>query len=203
MNVRESLMSGSEVAQTRSAANFDSDGVLLDSPHERAWREALDGFGDKAESTTAMYQSQVAGKPRLRGALATPTGVRRSPCRITGLPAYAECKYKRLDELTDGEVGAAFHLSFIKRFLLQRMGCQASMYRRKNSLPLKWSSSFQGRPAPTPGAALGRGAVCRFKSTRKNSDMPANVPISIADKARLIVVKLPTCVIPTLLHAAD
>jgi beta-phosphoglucomutase len=62
---------------------FDIDGVLLDTPHERAWREALqelmagpwhalapqttytsDAF------TTAVYQQQVAGKPREAGAAA-------------------------------------------------------------------------------------------------------------------------------------
>ena len=46
-----------------SAGIFDVDGVLLASPHERAWREALKGFADEARFTTTMYQSQVAGKP--------------------------------------------------------------------------------------------------------------------------------------------
>jgi HAD superfamily hydrolase (TIGR01509 family) len=46
------------------------DGVLLASPHEIAWREALRGFANPVRFTTAMYQAQVAGKPRLAGALA-------------------------------------------------------------------------------------------------------------------------------------
>jgi HAD superfamily hydrolase (TIGR01509 family) len=52
------------------AAIFDVDGVLVDSPHERAWREALAGFADPAGFTTAFYQAHVAGKPRLEGARA-------------------------------------------------------------------------------------------------------------------------------------
>ena len=51
-----------------SAAIFDVDGVLVASPHERAWREALTGFADPAGFTTAFYQANVAGKQRLEGA---------------------------------------------------------------------------------------------------------------------------------------
>ena len=53
---------------TLTAAIFDVDGVLVASPHERAWREALAGFADPAGFTTAFYQAHVAGKPRLDGA---------------------------------------------------------------------------------------------------------------------------------------
>ncbi|MCR4406103.1 MAG: HAD-IA family hydrolase [Anaerolineae bacterium] len=60
---------------------FDVDGVLVDSPHERAWGETLkllmetewqdirpttDYAPDKY--TNALYQAHVAGKPRLSGA---------------------------------------------------------------------------------------------------------------------------------------
>jgi beta-phosphoglucomutase len=41
------------------AAIFDVDGVLLASPHERAWRDALAGITDPARFTTAMYQAEV------------------------------------------------------------------------------------------------------------------------------------------------
>ena len=50
------------------AVIFDVDGVLLASPHERAWREALAGDADPALFTDAFYQAHVAGKPRLDGA---------------------------------------------------------------------------------------------------------------------------------------
>ena len=43
-----------------SAAIFDVDGVLLASPHERAWREALRGFAEPDRFTTSMYQAHVA-----------------------------------------------------------------------------------------------------------------------------------------------
>lgn len=55
---------------TLTAAIFDVDGVLLASPHERAWREALQGIADPKRFTTAMYQAAVAGKPRLARAVA-------------------------------------------------------------------------------------------------------------------------------------
>ena len=50
------------------AAIFDVDGVLVASPHERAWREALVGYVAPARFTTEFYQAHVAGKPRLDGA---------------------------------------------------------------------------------------------------------------------------------------
>ncbi|WP_253399557.1 HAD family hydrolase [Methylorubrum extorquens] len=53
-----------------SAVIFDVDGVLVDSPHEQAWREALAEFADPTGFTTAFYQAHVAGKPRLEGARA-------------------------------------------------------------------------------------------------------------------------------------
>ncbi len=81
-----------------TAAIFDVDGVLLASPHERAWREALQGITDPERFTTAMYQAAVAGKPRLSGALAAleALGV---PNAAKLAPAYAVSKQKRLEEL--------------------------------------------------------------------------------------------------------
>jgi beta-phosphoglucomutase len=64
-------------------AIFDVDGVLVDSPHERAWREALqqlmeNDWSDIRGQTTysperftpAIYQAVMAGKPRAAGAQA-------------------------------------------------------------------------------------------------------------------------------------
>jgi len=64
-------------------AIFDVDGVLVDSPHERAWRDTLyelmqTDWSDIRSSTTYsperftphVYQSVVAGKPRMSGARA-------------------------------------------------------------------------------------------------------------------------------------
>ncbi len=90
-----------------AAAIFDVDGVLLASPHERAWREALVGLADPARFTTALYQAHVAGKPRLPGA--------RAALEALGVPdagrqvaAYAARKQARLEEFIHGGSIAAF-----------------------------------------------------------------------------------------------
>jgi beta-phosphoglucomutase len=95
-------------AQRRLTAGiFDVDGVLLQSPHERAWREALQGFAPPHCFTTAVYQAQVAGKSRLDGA--------RSALEALGVPdadrravAYAERKQARLEQLIHAGAVAAF-----------------------------------------------------------------------------------------------
>jgi beta-phosphoglucomutase-like phosphatase (HAD superfamily) len=98
MPVHEPAELRSEQQRTLTAVIFDVDGVLLASPHERAWREALAGFADPARLTTAIYETHVAGKPRLSGALAA--------LEALGVPdagrlavIYAEHKQKRLEEL--------------------------------------------------------------------------------------------------------
>ena len=89
-----------------AAAIFDVDGVLLATPHEQAWREALAGLADPARFTTAMYQANVAGKPRLPGACAAlqALGV-ADPAGQAG--AYAIRKQARLEALIQaGDVPA-------------------------------------------------------------------------------------------------
>jgi beta-phosphoglucomutase len=64
-------------------AIFDVDGVLVDSPHEKAWRESLrelmegewSGIRDQATwspeaFTPHVYQQEISGRPRLSGARA-------------------------------------------------------------------------------------------------------------------------------------
>jgi len=64
-------------------AIFDVDGVLVDSPHERAWKDSLrelmeDDWADIAGQTSwsdegftpKVYQQEMSGKPRNDGALA-------------------------------------------------------------------------------------------------------------------------------------
>jgi beta-phosphoglucomutase len=71
---------------TARAAIFDVDGVLVDSPHERAWRETLvkllatDWHASGVQATSAsdafsaaFYEAQVAGKPREEGGRAVLT----------------------------------------------------------------------------------------------------------------------------------
>lgn len=89
------------------AGIFDVDGVLLASPHERAWREALAGYAAPERLTTAIYQAHVAGKPRLNGAVAVlkALGV---PDAIRKAGAYAERKQQRLVQLIRAGDFAAF-----------------------------------------------------------------------------------------------
>jgi HAD superfamily hydrolase (TIGR01509 family) len=81
-----------------AAAIFDVDGVLVASPHERAWREALEDFGDPARFTTEFYQSRVAGKPRLDGARATLEGL-GVPDAAARVAEYARKKQALIDRL--------------------------------------------------------------------------------------------------------
>src|SRR5271170_250298 len=91
-----------------TAAIVDVDGVIFASPHERAWREALEGIADPERFTTAMYQAAVAGKPRLSGAVAAleALGV---PNAAQVAPAYAVSKQTRLEQL--------IHAGHVKAFL--------------------------------------------------------------------------------------
>src|SRR5208337_1645039 len=92
--------------QRLRAAVFDVDGVLLASPHERAWREALVGFADPSRFTPELYEAQVAGKPRMAGAVAAlkALGVMHPERQAVD---YAERKQKRLEELIrDGQFSA-------------------------------------------------------------------------------------------------
>jgi beta-phosphoglucomutase len=106
MIVHESSATQSDQPGTLKACIFDVDGVLLASPHERAWREALQGFADPDRFTTAFYQAHVAGKPRLSGATAAlvALGVQDAARRAAD---YSERKQKRLEEfIKEGSIEA-------------------------------------------------------------------------------------------------
>lgn len=96
-----------------SGAIFDVDGVLVDSPHERAWREALQDLMETdwrdirdqtnyapERFTSALYQAVMAGKPRLAGARAALEyfGVPDAERRVE---EYGERKQQRLIELIE------------------------------------------------------------------------------------------------------
>jgi len=93
------------------AVIFDVDGVLVDSPHERAWRETLEHLMttewralepqsrySPERFTTELYQLKLAGKARLDGARAALEhfGV---PYPDRYAPVYAERKQERLLQL--------------------------------------------------------------------------------------------------------
>jgi beta-phosphoglucomutase len=82
MTGEEALHPQSQVRPFRGAI-FDVDGVLVDSPHEKAWRESLRElmeaeWSELRDTTTwspdaftpAVYQEHVSGKPRMSGARA-------------------------------------------------------------------------------------------------------------------------------------
>jgi beta-phosphoglucomutase len=93
--------------RTLAAVIFDVDGVLIDSPHERAWRDALQGLTDPTRLTTEIYQAHVAGKPRLSGALAVleQLGI---PDAAQRTRLYADRKQRRLEELIRAGAFTAF-----------------------------------------------------------------------------------------------
>jgi beta-phosphoglucomutase-like phosphatase (HAD superfamily) len=97
----------------RSAVVFDVDGVLVDSPHERAWKEALvdlacGGWRELVPNTryrpeafdTATYQHFAAGKPRLSGAYAILAHFGFSEAESRAV-VYAREKQRRFRELID------------------------------------------------------------------------------------------------------
>ena len=86
------------MADALLAAIFDVDGVLVASPHERAWREALAGFADPTGFTTAFYQAHVAGRPRLDGARAALENLGVADVERIA-PRYAEVKQALIDRL--------------------------------------------------------------------------------------------------------
>ncbi len=102
-------------------AIFDVDGVLVDSPHEQAWREALQRLfaGPWRELapatrytpeafTTEVYLTHLAGRPRMAGAAAA--------LAYFGLPdpdgayarQYAEAKQAMIVELIERRAFTAF-----------------------------------------------------------------------------------------------
>lgn len=95
------------------AAIFDVDGVLVDSPHEAAWRDALQEMmeGPWADIrdetswtpeafTSKVYQEILSGKPRMAGAMAALEhfGVPDPHGRVE---AYADRKQDMVVELID------------------------------------------------------------------------------------------------------
>jgi len=111
-----------------SGAIFDVDGVLVDSPHEAAWRDVLRALmeGDWAELrdqttwtpeafTPEVYQQVVSGKPRMDGALAALEhfGV---PDPQAHVATYAERKQDKVVELIEAGKFSAYPDAL--RFLL-------------------------------------------------------------------------------------
>jgi HAD superfamily hydrolase (TIGR01509 family) len=108
-------------------AIFDVDGVLVDSPHERAWRDTLRELMDtswqdiRSETlysperfTPRVYQSVVSGKPRMSGARAA-LDYFEVPEADVRVEEYAERKQQMVVELIEAGEFHAFPdaLSFV------------------------------------------------------------------------------------------
>lgn len=145
-----------------SAAIFDVDGVLVASPHERAWREALAGFADPALFTTAYYQANVAGKRRSEGARSAleRLGVADAAARA---PAYAAAKQALVDRLiAEGSfeafpdavrLAAALHAVGLRLALASSSKNTGAMLRRLalpdgRPLPSIFDADLSGRDVP-------------------------------------------------------
>jgi beta-phosphoglucomutase len=105
---------------TFRGAIFDVDGVLVDSPHEKAWRESLRELmeGDWSDIrdqtswspegfTAAVYQKELSGKPRMSGAQAAIDyfGVPGGDARVQ---EYADHKQEMVVRLIDAGDFTAF-----------------------------------------------------------------------------------------------
>jgi beta-phosphoglucomutase len=101
-------------------AIFDVDGVLVDSPHERAWREAFrelmetewsDIRGETTYSpekfTPQVYQQVMSGKPRMAGARAA-LDYFKVPDPEARVDAYADRKQEMVVELIEAGEFEAF-----------------------------------------------------------------------------------------------
>jgi beta-phosphoglucomutase len=163
-------------------AIFDVDGVLVDSPHERAWRESLQRLMEVAwkdtvaqtsyapeKFTTEVYQAYVAGKPREAGAraaldyfgVADPDGQR--------LREY--CEVKQADLIALIERGEFLAFDDALRFLLDlkaagvRIGAASSSKNANTFLRKVLLDKFAGQaltPNPAPRghpAAAGEGST--------------------------------------------
>ncbi len=96
-----------DVRHTLAAVIFDVDGVIVASPHEQAWRESLAGITDPARLTTSVYQTYVAGKPRMDGARAALAQL--GIADAGGLAErYAESKQLRVEALIAAGSFSAF-----------------------------------------------------------------------------------------------
>jgi len=119
-----------------SGGIFDIDGVLLDTPHERAWREALETLMagpwralaprttfTPAAFTSTVYQEQLAGKPRAAGAAAALAYFHVPDADGSRAREYGKAKQAALERLAAG--GAVHAYDDAVRFLLRVKGAGA------------------------------------------------------------------------------
>ncbi len=152
--------SGARVEQRLEAAILDVDGVLLASPHEQAWREALTGLVDPKRFTTAIYQADIAGKPRLDGAVAALEALGVDDPRGRA-PALAAAKQARLEALIAAGGVAAFPdaLRFVRSL-------------RSLGWPMAAASSSKNATAMMGAVSMGQGKCLIDMFTANDSGRP-------------------------------
>lgn len=178
---------------TFDGAIFDVDGVLVASPHERAWRESLAQLmaGDwhkvaaatgyrPEQFTTAVYQELVAGKPRLSGARAA-LEYFRVPDAERRAAEYAEHKQRMLLELIERREFVAFPDALRFALALRARGLRlAAASSSKNAnrfmelIPLDRFAAEQGlrEPPLRPGYTL----LDLFEANVCGRDLPRGKP---------------------------
>jgi beta-phosphoglucomutase-like phosphatase (HAD superfamily) len=166
---RSRLLSNSVLnkgASMSSAVVFDVDGVIVDSPHERAWVEALAQLADgdwrelvpatryRPEAfDTPTYQAFVAGKPRLDGARAILEHF-GFPDAQTRAVAYAHRKQRHLLELiAQGAVKAFPDALRLIGELHSRHVPLAAASSSKNANAIMEKIDLDAMPASAAGAA--------------------------------------------------
>ena len=149
MSMRELEEPRSSHPQTLTAAIFDVDGVLLASPHEHAWREALIGFADPLASPPRCIRPMSRAN---RGSAAPVRRWRHWACRTPTRKAvvYAERKQKRLEELIHAGSVAAFPdaLRFVQAVgALRWPMAVASSSKNANAMMRQIRLDFRPKPA--------------------------------------------------------
>jgi beta-phosphoglucomutase-like phosphatase (HAD superfamily) len=174
------------------AAIFDVDGVLVASPHERAWREALaalvasrwggDGSGIYAPErfTTAVYQEHVAGKARLAGARAVLDHF-AMPAVEARTAEYARAKQSRLDALIDAGEFVAFPdalrlIAALRARGLRLAAASSSKNANRFMARIRLDAFVRDDGRPTTSVAPGEALIDVFAANVSGRDLPRGKP---------------------------